>query len=134
MERPEPRVALGTALRGIASSAIDVSDGLVADAGHLAERSKARLVIEWPSIPLSPVAQRYREQPLVQRCALTGGDDYELCFTAAASRHGQIVDLAVRLGLALTRVGRVEPGTGVAVLDEAGQPVAHAERGFDHFV
>jgi thiamine-monophosphate kinase len=134
LDRPTPRIGLGNALRGLASSAIDVSDGLVADAGHLAERSKARLVIEWPAIPLSPAAQRYRDQPLVQRCALTGGDDYELCFTAAASRHGQIVDLAVRLGLPLTRVGRVEPGSGVAVLDGAGQPVAHAERGFDHFV
>jgi thiamine-monophosphate kinase len=134
LDKPTPRIGLGNALRGLASSAIDVSDGLTADAGHLAERSQARVVIEWPAVPLSPAAQRHRDQPLVQRCALAGGDDYELCFTAAASRHGELVDLAARLGLALTAIGRVEPGSGVAVLDAAGRAIALPEQGFDHFV
>jgi len=134
LDRPTPRVGLGNALRGRASSAIDISDGLLADAGHLAESSGARLVIEWPAVPLSPVAQRYREHPLMQRCALAGGDDYELCFTAPASSHADIVELAGRLGLALTRVGRVEQGTGVAAVDAAGQALTLQERGFDHFL
>ena len=121
LDRPTPRVGLGNALRGRASSAIDVSDGLLADAGHLAERSGVRLVIQWPAVPLSPVAQRYRDHPLLQRCALAGGDDYELCFTAASSGHGEIVELAGRLGLALTPIGRVESGSGVAAVDAAGQ-------------
>ncbi len=125
--------ASGNALRGRASSAIDISDGLVADAGHIAERSGARLVIEWEAVPLSPVAQRYREHPLMQRCALAGGDDYELCFTAASSDHGDIAELAGRLGLALTRVGRVEQGAGVAAVDADGQALTLQERGFDHF-
>jgi len=133
LDRPTPRVGLGNTLRGLASSAIDVSDGLLADAGHLAERSGVRLVIQWPAVPLSPVALHYREQPWLQRCALAGGDDYELCFTAAPSRHGEIVELARRLGLALTHIGRVESGSGVTAVDAAGQALALQEHGFDHF-
>src|SRR5262245_51392940 len=129
LDRPTPRIGLGNALRGLASSAIDVSDGLVADAGHLAERSRARLVIDWPWVPLSPPAQGCREQALVQRCALAGGDDYELCFTAAASRHGELLDLAARLELALTPIGRVEAGAGVVVLDATGRALALPEQG-----
>ena len=134
LDRPTPRVGLGNALRGLASSAIDVSDGLLADAGHLAERSGLRLVIQWPAVPLSPVAQHYRDQPLLQRCALAGGDDYELCFTAALSRHGEMVELAARLGLALTPIGCVEPGSGVTAVDAAGQALTLQEQGFDHFL
>jgi thiamine-monophosphate kinase len=70
----------------------------------------------------------------MQRCALAGGDDYELCFTATASRHGELVDLAARLGLPLTPIGRVEPGSGLVVLDAAGRALALPEQGFDHFV
>lgn len=133
LDRPTPRVGLGNALRGRASSAIDVSDGLLADAGHLAERSATRLVIDWTAVPLSPVAQRYRDRPLVRRCALAGGDDYELCFTAPAASHREIGELAARLGLALTHIGRVESGSGVAAVDAAGQAIELAEAGFDHF-
>jgi len=133
LDRPTPRLGLGNALRGRASSAIDISDGLLADAGHLAERSAVRIVIEWPAVPLSPVAQRCRENALLQRCALGGGDDYELCFTAAPSAHGEIVDLAARLGLPLTRVGRVEPGSGVLAVDAEGHAIALSRPGFDHF-
>jgi thiamine-monophosphate kinase len=133
LDRPTPRVGLGNALRGLISSAIDVSDGLLADAGHLAERSGVRLVIQWLAVPLSPVALRFRDQPWLQRCALAGGDDYELCFTAAPSRHGEIVDLELRLGVVLTCIGRVEPGSGVTAVDAAGQALALRELGFDHF-
>ena len=133
LDRPTPRVGLGNALRGSATSAIDISDGLIADAAHLAQRSGMRIVIDWPAVPLSTVAQRCRDRALVQRCALSGGDDYELCFTVAASGHGEIVELAGRLGLPLTRVGRVEPGSGAVAVDAAGQAITLARPGFDHF-
>ena len=134
LDRPMPRLALGSGLRGLASSAIDISDGLVADAGHLGECSGVRLVIQWPAVPLSPVAQRYRDHPLLQRCALAGGDDYELCFTAAGSRYGEIRELAGRLDLPLTFVGRVQAGSGVTVLDATGSAISLREQGFDHFL
>jgi thiamine-monophosphate kinase len=133
LDRPCARVALGEGLRGLATSAIDVSDGLVADAGHIAERSGVRLVIRWPQIPVSSVAQHYRDDPLVQRCVLAGGDDYELCFTAAPAHRDEVIELGARLGLPLTPIGSVEPGSGVAVVDAAGRPLALTERGFDHF-
>ena len=109
LHRPRPRVALGQGLIGVASSAIDVSDGLVADLGHIAERSGVRAVIEWESDPAVRGSQRHRQQPLVQRCALAGGDDYELA-SRPASRRGELDVLAGRLGVALTRIGRIEPG------------------------
>ena len=133
LDRPCARVALGEALRGLATSAIDVSDGLVADAGHIAERSGVGLVIRWADVPVSSAAQRNRAHPLVQRCVLAGGDDYELCFTASPARRSELFELSARLGLALTPVGSVQPGSGVAVIDTAGRPLALTERGFDHF-
>jgi thiamine-monophosphate kinase len=130
---PQPRVALGQGLVGLAHSAIDVSDGLVADVGHIADASGARAVIEWPSVPLSAVAARYRQRPLVQRAALAGGDDYELAFTAPSRLGTELELLGGRVGVALTRIGRIEPGAGVIVLDDAGNLLTLAETGFDHF-
>ena len=70
LNHPQPRVALGQGLVGLATGAIDISDGLVADVGHIAEASSVRAVIDWESVPLSSVAARYRQHPLVQRCRL----------------------------------------------------------------
>jgi thiamine-monophosphate kinase len=134
LDRPTPRVALGNALRGLASSAIDVSDGLLADAGHIAERSAVRLQLSWPAVPLSAAGQRLRDEPVMRRCALAGGDDYELCFTVPALRRTEVIELARRLGLALTPIGTVEPGAGVTLVDAAGHALAIQERGFDHFL
>ncbi len=133
LNQPQPRVALGQGLVGLATSAIDVSDGLVADVGHVAEASGVRAVIDWESVPLSMAAARYREHPLVQSCALAGGDDYELAFTAPSNLSTALELLEGRVGVALTRVGRIEPGTGVMVLDRAGKPLTLPETGFDHF-
>lgn len=133
LDRPQPRVGLGLALSGIARGCIDVSDGLVADVGHVAERSGVAAVIEWETVPLSPGAQALRQHPAMQRAALGGGDDYELAFTAASARRDDIEALSVRLGLPLTRVGRIEAGAGVTVIDGAGRGLNLAEAGFDHF-
>jgi len=134
LDRPSPRVALGKALRGLASSAIDVSDGLLADAGHIAERSGVQLTLHWPAVPLSAFARRIRDEPLLQRCALASGDDYELCFTAPPSRHADVSELAGRLGLPLTLIGTVDQGSGVTLVDATGRALALQEKGFDHFL
>jgi thiamine-monophosphate kinase len=134
LDRPSPRVALGKALRGLASSAIDVSDGLLADAGHIAERSGVQLTLHWPAVPLSAVARRIRDEPLLQRFALASGDDYELCFTAPPSRHADVSELTGRLGLPLTPIGTVEQGSGVTLVDATGRELALQEKGFDHFL
>ena len=133
LNRPQPRVKLGQGLIGLATSAIDVSDGLVADLGHIADASGVRAVIEWESVPLSAAMERYRAHPLIQRCALAGGDDYELAFTSPRGMDPALDLLAGRVGVAVTRIGRIEAGSGVTVLDHAGKSLPLVETGFDHF-
>lgn len=133
LDRPTPRVALGRALVGTARACIDVSDGLVADVGHIAERSGIRAVIDWSRIPLSAAASALRDEPAMRRAALSGGDDYELAFTAAPDVRGVIEAAGVRTGVAVTRVGHIEAGAGVQVQDGSGRAVQLAEAGFDHF-
>jgi thiamine-monophosphate kinase len=133
LNQPHPRVELGQSLLGIASGAIDVSDGLMADVEHVATASGVRAVLHWERIPLSSVGESYRTHPIVRQAALAGGDDYELAFTAAPGVRTQIEARAGQLGLALTRIGTMQPGAGVVVLDAGGRPIDLAERGFDHF-
>lgn len=133
LNRPHPRVELGRALIGSAGSAIDISDGLVADVGHVAVASGVRAVMQWELIPLSSVAKRYRTHPLVRQAALGGGDDYELAFTASPSLRTQIEVLPTEVGVDVTRIGVIEAGAGVVVLDGNGRPITLAETGFDHF-
>ena len=133
LDLPQPRVALGQALLGVATGAIDISDGLIADVGHVAEASGVRAVIEWESVPLSSAAGPNRQHPVVQQCALAGGDDYELAFTAPSSARKVLGQLGAKLGVALTRIGHVEAGDGVTVLDKGGKPLVLPEAGFDHF-
>lgn len=126
LHRPQPRVDLGLALRGIASAAIDVSDGLLADLGHLLEASSLAATLQLDHLPA----------PGIERDAyLAGGDDYELVFTAPAIAHAQIVELANELDLPLTCIGKTEAGPAgqLTVFDAAGRPVEIARRGFDHF-
>ncbi|GGY20612.1 thiamine-phosphate kinase [Paludibacterium paludis] len=130
LERPEPRVALGLALRGIASCAIDISDGLLADAGHLADRSGVGIDLLLESVPTHPWLAMRR---LAWRdCLAAGGDDYELCFAAPAAQRQRIEALSTPT-CPLTRIGRVVSGEGVRLLDAGGNPLTMGRQGFDHF-
>jgi thiamine-monophosphate kinase len=126
LQRPQPRVALGLALRGLATAAIDVSDGLLADLGHILEASavSAQLKI---AVPPAPTLER--------DAWLSGGDDYELVFTVPLAKHADIVALSQTLGLALTCIGHIEAGPAgrMDLFDAAGAPVTAPRRGYDHF-
>ena len=127
LHRPQPRVALGLALRGIASAAIDVSDGLLADLGHVLEQSRLAARLQIPGLPAAG---------LERDCLLAGGDDYELLFTAAPESDRDITALAGKLGLPLTRIGEIVAGPpGELVLrDDRGSVITPASRGYDHFM
>jgi thiamine-monophosphate kinase len=137
LDRPQPRIALGLALRGVARSAIDVSDGLVADLGHICERSKVAAVVALERLPLSPLLRRYRHVPAAQTALLGGGDDYELCFTAPPAKRAAVGRAAAKARTRVTCIGRVirapAGACSVAVVDGDGLPLAPARRGFDHF-
>jgi thiamine-monophosphate kinase len=105
LHEPQPRVALGLALRGIAHSAIDISDGLLADLGHILERSKVCAEIELAALPVSAVLARYIERVVACHAMLAGGDDYELCFTAPPTARARISRISRRVGIALTCIG-----------------------------
>jgi thiamine-monophosphate kinase len=130
---PTPRVALGIALRGIASSAIDVSDGLLADLGHILERSRVGAALEFAALPTLPVVQSYLHQAVARDCVLAGGDDYELCFTAPAHQRDAVQAAAQSAGVAVTRVGRITAEAGLAVIDVDGRPLPYDQTGYDHF-
>ncbi|HEX8374259.1 MAG TPA: thiamine-phosphate kinase [Geminicoccaceae bacterium] len=127
---PRTRLELGRALRGLATAAIDVSDGLVADLGHIAETSRVAAVVDADALPLSEAG---RGVPAAREAALTGGDDYELLFTVPDGAEARIAALSRELGLRLTRVGRIEPGAGVRVLDAGGEEIRVARAGWSHF-
>lgn len=133
LHQPQPRVALGLALRGIASSAIDISDGLLADLGHILDAAQVGAQLDFTALPISLTLRSYVQQPLAKQCILSGGDDYELCFTAPAARHAELADIAARLNLPLTRIGKIVAGRGCIVHDAAGNPVNIETRGYDHF-
>ncbi len=132
LEWPEPRVALGRALRGLASAAIDLSDGLLADLGHILERSRVGAELELAHLPADPALAAVPED-LALDCLLAGGDDYELVFTAPPAHAATIESLAQRLALPLTRIGRIVAGADLVVRDVQGRPLAHHKRGYDHF-
>ena len=136
LELPEPRVALGLALRGLASAAIDVSDGLTGDLGHIVERSGVGVRIDVARLPAAPwlaamLGDGRRELALA--CLLAGGDDYELCFAASNAQRERIDALAREQGIALTRIGKVTDEGGVVVRDESGVPLPALPRAYDHF-
>ncbi len=133
MERPQPRVALGIALRGIASAAIDLSDGLVGDLGHVLRASAVGATLRLADIPHSAHVAACTEGQRRQ-CLLSGGDDYELLFAAPASAHARVRDAGARARVSVTRIGTLDAAPGLRVVDAHGNPVALTERAFDHFI
>lgn len=132
MESPQPRVALGVALRGIATSAIDLSDGLVGDLGHILERSRVGATVDVDALPTSPALAAM--PPALQReCTVCGGDDYELLFTAAPASRDAVLAAARAAGVAATRVGATGAERGLRLVDAAGAAVRSRFAAFDHF-
>ncbi|MEN6586143.1 MAG: AIR synthase-related protein, partial [Sulfuricella sp.] len=129
---PQPRVAAGIALRGIATAAIDISDGLLADLGHILEQSALGAEIHFERLPLHEVMRRHIGLEIAQNCVLAGGDDYELCFAAPADRHETILELARKLELPLTCIGRMTAAAGLQLLRD-GEIMKVSAKGFDHF-
>jgi thiamine-monophosphate kinase len=131
---PHPRTSLGPLLLGIANSALDVSDGLVADLGHISETSKVRIVINAPSVPHSAALHALwgDDVDAILR-AITGGDDYEIAFTAPASAAKKLMRASAKTGVPVTKIGHVERGRGVIVRDAAGKTLDPGAPGWTHF-
>jgi thiamine-monophosphate kinase len=141
LELPDPRVALGLGLRGLATAAIDVSDGLLGDLGHVLAPSQVGASLCLDALPVSPLlASRASAEQL--DCILAGGDDYELVFTAPQAARSRVAELGEKLGLVLSRIGRTEAEPGLRLWqgeldpwpqDPAPREVANRWRSFDHF-
>jgi thiamine-monophosphate kinase len=131
---PEPRLALGQALVGLATAALDVSDGLVADLGHIGETALVRIAIEASRLPLSGAYRRLRgANTSAIAAAATSGDDYEIAFTAPASARDAVRAAAGQTGTPVAEIGRVEEGRGAILLDGGGRQVPLSKSGFTHF-
>ncbi len=140
MEQPTPRVALGLALRGVATAAADISDGLVGDLGHILKASGTGACID-TSIAINLIAARghltleggQSDAEFALECVLAGGDDYELVFTAPPAARNRVKAAAVQAQTPVTRIGRIEAEPGLRLVDGSGAPVAGRFTSFDHF-
>ena len=133
LETPVARVGLGQHLPGLANSAIDISDGLLADLGHILDCSKVAGVVRMAEISCPACLRKYLPQSFAVTCLLAGGDDYELCFTAPRARRQEIETLSRIQQASVTRIGKITEGTGLAVLDAAGRAMPLDIQGYDHF-
>ena len=133
LDRPTPRLALGRALRGCASAAIDISDGLIADLGHLCTRSGVGAEVDLAALPRSAAFDAAARGAQDTDKPLCGGDDYELCFTLPAAQETGVTALTAAAGCALTRIGRITAEPGVRCRDAAGRLLTPTRPGFDHF-
>jgi thiamine-monophosphate kinase len=136
MEQPEPRVALGQALRGVATSAIDISDGLLGDLAHILARSGVGASVDAASAAgLLAAARAGHAAPASEllELVLAGGDDYELAFTAPVAARQAVEEAGARTETPVTRIGRIEAEQGLRVLDAQGCPLPQNYAGFDHF-
>ena len=136
MEQPTPRVALGIALRGLASAAIDVSDGLLGDLGHVLKASGMGARVDTAWVMASEATSADLKAAGLQQalpCALSGGDDYELVFTAARAARQAVQAAALGSATPVTRIGRIEPEPGLRLVDGDGRPLANRYPSFDHF-
>jgi thiamine-monophosphate kinase len=131
---PQPRTTLGPRLTGVARAMCDVSDGLVADLAHICEASGVGATLRLPALPLSPAARRIvQDEPEIAVRLATGGDDYELLFTAPPEAGAAIAQLSAETGVPVTSIGEIEAGGGVRMLDENGRPVPISVGGYRHF-
>ena len=136
MERPTPRIELGLALRGVANAAIDVSDGLLGDLGHILQRSQVGAVIETAWVQDSAAISDAMQSVVFNKrldFALAGGDDYELLFTAPPDQADEVLEAGEQCGVSITCIGRITPVAGVQVLDLQGLPMSRRFASFDHF-
>ena len=133
LDRPTPRVEAGRALVGVASACVDVSDGLLADLGHVAARSGVGARVEIDALPVSDALRAAFDAATRLPMQASGGDDYELCFTAPANARAGVAALASSLDLRITRIGRMVAGEGVHPVRADGEPWTPPRRGYDHF-
>ncbi|QKV51586.1 thiamine-phosphate kinase [Comamonas antarctica] len=133
LETPTPRVALGQALRGIASSALDLSDGLLGDLGHILAQSGVGACIDTRLTSALLTAGPGLDTELLRQCTLAGGDDYELCFTAAPTLRAQVEAAAAASATPVTRIGSIEAQAGLRLLGNQGQELLQRYASFDHF-
>lgn len=126
---PQPQLALGQYLRGKASAALDISDGLLADFGHIAKASKVCLQIQQAQVPVADAALKLLGESAALQCALSGGDDYQLAFTIAQDALAPLQQQFPSVQV----VGQVTVGAGVQLLDKVGQTLAHSYNGYQHF-
>lgn len=131
LQKPEPRVALGLALRNIAHSAIDISDGLMADLGHILAQSHLGADVYWNKVP--HVKVNSLDESTLQSLSLAGGDDYELCFTAPINQHAEILKIGEQLKLNLSCIGVTKQEMSVNIVDAHHQRIELKVKGYDHF-
>jgi thiamine-monophosphate kinase len=133
LDRPTPRLETGRALIGIAHAAVDVSDGLLADLGHICRASGVAAEIELAALPASAALLQAFEAGQRWSLQAAGGDDYELCFTASPSRRNELLAACESAGVTISRIGHVVSGSGVVALDAEGRAWHPPRRGYDHF-
>lgn len=126
---PMPQLDLGRALRGKATAALDISDGLLADCGHIAAASAVQLIIEQARVPVSAALQAFAGEAAARQCALSGGDDYRLAFTLPAEHLAPLQ----QAGWPVQVIGRVAAGQGVVLVDEQGGTLTPPHHGYQHF-
>jgi thiamine-monophosphate kinase len=132
LHNPQPRIRLGLALLGVATSCIDISDGLVGDLGHILQASAVGAEIHLEAMPCLPLIKNTFQLPMYQQAVLAGGDDYELCFTAPIEQRMHVQEISQSLGLPLTRIGKTTANSELRVLlHDAELPMV--KKGFNHF-
>ena len=130
---PVAQVDLGRRLIGLANSAVDISDGLIADLGHILECSNVAATINMNKVNCSVIVKKYLSQPQVINCMLAGGDDYELCFTVPKEKRSKIDVISQETGIPLTRIGKISTGEGLVIFDATEKPIILETTGYDHF-
>ena len=133
LHTPTARIELGRQLINIAHSVIDISDGLIADLGHIIERSNVAATINMHDVPCSSILKKYLPQATAISCLLAGGDDYELCFTVPEKKQNEVEKLSLELAIPLTRIGKIKHGKGLTVLNSYGTAITLGTKGYDHF-